>query len=293
MAERQPAAAFDASMPERVGVVVIHRDQPTRLAATVARFRDQDVDVDLIVVDNASTSEHRAQLDHLSCPVIDAGANTGFGPGLNIGIRHWLRRYEGDWLVLAPHDALMEPGGLRRLVDIAESQTRAGIICADVGDQATPHIDHVLGALPGPAHVHAGWEDADYPHGTLIMIRRECLLDIGLIDERYFAYNDEADLGLRAQAAGWEVGLARGVVVENPSTSTAPAIIDYLRLRNTILLIGTHFGPGKAFMRALIAVVNVVHASLRPQIRPPWYDGRARLHAVLDAGLGRYGAPRS
>jgi len=247
--------------------------------------------VDITVVDNASTPANQQAIEAIGCQVIQAGSNTGFGPGLNIGIRHWLRRGQGSWLVLAPHDALLEPGGIRRLVELAEAQPNAGVLCADVGDQATPMVDHVLGALPGPAHVLAGWEDADYPHGTLIMIRRECLVDIGMFDERYFAYCDEADLGLRAKAAGWGVGLARGVTVENPSTSTAPAVIDHLRLRNTILLIGTHFGWRKALMRSVIALGNVAHATVRPSVRPPWYDGRARLRGVLDAALGRFGPP--
>lgn len=275
----------------RVGVVIVHRNQPERLAATVDRFRRQGVDVDVVVVDNASEPRHRAAIASLDCHIIDAGSNTGFGPGLNIGVRHWMRRTKDRWVVMAPHDALLEEGGIRRLVEIAEAQPNAGVICADVGDQATPRVDHVLGALPGPAHVLAGWEDADYPHGTLIMMRRECIEDIGIFDERFFAYNDEADLGLRAKAARWGVGLARGVTVENPSTSTAPSVIDHLRLRNTILLIAKHFGLQKAVMRSLIALGNVAHASVRPSIRPPWYDGRARLRGVVDAARGRYGPP--
>ena len=46
-----------------------------------------------------------------------------------------------------------------------------------------------------------GWEPVDYPHGTLLLARRACLEDVGLFDERYFSYCEEADLGLRARAA--------------------------------------------------------------------------------------------
>ena len=44
----------------------------------------------------------------------------------------------------------------------------------------------------------------------MLFARRGALEDVGLFDERYFAYCEEADLGLRAVAAGWEVGLVRG-----------------------------------------------------------------------------------
>lgn len=276
----------------RASVVIVHRNQGERCATTIRRFAaEPDVD-QIFVVDNASDDSELGHFGELPVELIQAGSNTGFGPGLNIGLRRWLRTCTDDWVVLSPHDALIEPGGISRLIDLAHQQVRAGIICADVGDQATPHIDPWLGAIPGPAHQHHGWEPAHYPHGTLIVARRDCLAEIGLFDERYFAYNDEADLGLRAIAAGWEVGLARGVVVENPTTSTAAPVIDYLRLRNTILLLGTHYGPWHGVVRAVHAVVNVVHARLRPSIKPPWYDESARLWGVIDAARRRWGGPR-
>lgn len=274
-----------------VGVAIVHRNQGSRCQATITQFRDQGVAVRIVVADNDSDPAERALVAKTGVEIVDAGANTGYGPGLNVATRRLLQDPAIEWIVLSPHDALLESGGIARLIALANAQPHAGIVCADVGDQATPMVDHVLGALPGPAHVHAGWEDAHYPHGTLIVARRHCLDEIGLFDERYFAYNDEADLGLRARAAGWEVGLARGVMVENPTTSTPAAVIDYLRLRNTILLIRTHFGWGNSLTRAVIAVGNVVHCTVRPSARPPWFNARARLYGVRDALLGRWGAP--
>lgn len=280
-----------------VGIVIVHRDQGRRCVDTLRRFCEQDVPVDLIVADNDSRADELARIRDADLgtgqmvTVLQTGKNSGFGPGLNVGLRHWLRHGTGEWVIASPHDALLEPGGLPRLIALAESRERAGVLCADVGDQATPTIDPVLGAIPGPANVREGWEDADYPHGTLMLFRRSCLIDIGLFDERYFAYNDEADIGIRARAAGWECGLARGVMVENPFTSTGPPVIDYLRLRNTLLMQYTHFGKGKAAMRAMLALVNVAHATVRPSIRPPWYTGPARLYGVLDAFRRRWGPP--
>jgi len=281
------------TMAVPVGVVVAHRNQGVRCVATLRRFLEQDVPVDLIVVDNGSRPDELALVrsSGIDATVIETGTNTGFGPSLNIGLRRWLRHGQGDWVVAAPHDALLQPGGIAQLVTIAEGRINAGVVCADVGDQATPTVDPVLGAIPGRAMMRDGWEDAHYPHGTLMLFRRQCLLDIGLFDERYFAYNDEADIGIRARAAGWGVGLARGVMVENPSTSTGPAVIDYLRLRNTLLMQHEHFGRRNAAMRAIIALANVVHATVRPSVRPPWYTGSARLRGINAAVRRRWGPP--
>ena len=276
-----------------VTVVIVHRNQSPRCLDTIARLQDQDVEVALTIVDNGSTSEHlqRLQGSSYEFELVETAQNLGFGPGANVGLRRWLRRGAGEWAVVVPHDALPEPGGLARLIATADAVANSGMACADVGDQATPHVDPYLGAFPGPSTVRSGWEPADYPHGTLMLFRRSCLEEIGVFDERYFAYNDEADLGLRAQQKGWAVGLVRGEMVENPTMGTAPELVDYLRLRNTILLLDTHYGKMQAAFRVGVALANIVHAAVRPAARPPWYSARARAWGVLDAVRGRYGPP--
>src|SRR3546814_8770780 len=66
---------------------------------------------------------------------------------------------------------------------------------------------------------------------------RTLLREVGLFDERYFAYCEEADLALRAKAQGWETGLVRGAIVVNPHMGTPSRTVDYLQLRNTLLLV--------------------------------------------------------
>lgn len=282
-----------AAEPGVVTVVIVHRNQSERCLDTIARFHEQDVEVALTVVDNGSDDEHLRRLAASSheFDLLRTGQNLGFGPGANVGLRRWLRGDGGEWAVVAPHDALLQKGGLARLIAVTDSVPGSGMSCADVGDQATPHIDPFLGAFAGPTTVREGWEPADYPHGTLMLFRRGCLLDTGVFDERYFAYNDEADLGLRATAAGWGVGLVRGEMVENPTMGTAPELVDYLRLRNTILLLETHFGKLQAGFRVGVALANIVHASVRPSVRPPWFSARARARGVADALRGHYGPP--
>src|SRR5690606_9624971 len=128
---------------------------------------------------------------------------------------------------------------------------RLGLLSADVGDGATPVVDPYFGGITRPAAVSEGFEAADHPHGTLMIARRGLLEDVGLFDERYFAYVEEADLGLRARAAGWEVGLVRGARVHNPDVGTRGADVAYLQLRNTLLLVREHSGRYHAGIRML------------------------------------------
>jgi GT2 family glycosyltransferase len=217
--------------------------------------------------------------------------NLGFGAAANVGFQRWLASPGGSWVGLAPHDARPGPGTLAALVAAAEARPHAGLACADVGDGERPVYDRYFGGMTVAGPPGAGWLPVDYPHGTLMIARRECLEDVGLFDERYFAYCEESDLGLRARYRGWETGLVRGAMVHNPSMRSGVPVIDYLMLRNTLLLVRRHSGAYHAGVRAAIAVGQLVRNAL-PGAHPRFgYSARGRAWALVDGVRGRDGAP--
>ncbi len=305
-----------------LAVVLVHWDQPERCSATVAAFRAQGVPLTITVVDNGSTPEALAALraELVDVELVELGRNVGFGPAANVGFRRWLTEGQGEWVALAPHDALPQPGCLERVLAAVGDRPRAGLACADVGDGEVPVVDPYfggitlppsrarLGSVVGwaervgsdrdrtsvvtrPTPADDGWQPAGYPHGTLLFARRACLEDIGLFDERYFAYCEEADLGERARRAGWEVGIVRGADVRNPYLGGGAAVVDYLMLRNTLLLVRSHFGRYRAAVRVVIALLHVARGSLHPSTRPWIFAPIARLRAVADHCRSRYGPP--
>jgi N-acetylglucosaminyl-diphospho-decaprenol L-rhamnosyltransferase len=280
-------------------VVILHWNRPERCVGTVARFLAQDVPggVRVVVVDNGSTP---AALDAVRAglpegvELVALPRNRGFGPGANAGFRHVLARphaEDGEWIGLAPHDAEPADDCLARMLTVVGERSRAGLACADFGDGATPIVDPYFGGILAPATVAEGWEPAGHPHGTLMLVRRPVLEEVGLFDERYFAYCEEADLALRAKAAGWETGLIRGAIVVNPDLGTRVSVIDYLQLRNTLLLVREHSGRYHATIRWLLAVGQLAAGLVSPARRGPYWDPRSRVRALLDHARGRYGAP--
>ncbi|MEY2460048.1 MAG: N-acetylglucosaminyl-diphospho-decaprenol L-rhamnosyltransferase [Acidimicrobiaceae bacterium] len=271
-------------------VVIVHRDQPERLVDTIEAFRAQDVPVAITVVDNGSRVVPSVDGDDVE--VLSMGANLGFGPAANVGYRKFLSDPNaGEWVVLAPHDALPEPTCLSHMLSVLGIRPRAGLACADVGDGATPVIDPYFGGILAPATVNEGWEPAGHPHGTLMLARRACLEEVGIFDERYFAYCEEADLALRAKAAGWQSGLVRGAMVKNPYVGSASAAIDYLQLRNTLLLVREHSGAYHAFIRFCIALWHLASGAVVPSRRGPYWDVEGRMRGLVDFLRGRYGPP--
>jgi GT2 family glycosyltransferase len=201
--------------------------------------------------------------------------------------------------VLAPHDVDPFPGCLAAMLDAAGAEPMAGLMCADVGDGMVPVIDPYFGGMavlaPDPVAPDSPelprWETVDYPHGTLMMLRRTCLEEIGVFDERYFSYCEEADLALRARAAGWKVGLVRGARVQNIHIGSGMAIVDYLQTRNTLLLVQEMSGWYHAFIRAWFTIVQTVRGVRRPATRALIFDANARMLGVRDFVLRRFGPP--
>lgn len=285
----------DAASP--VTVVLVHWNQPMRCVSSIEAFHEQGIPVDIVIVDNGSVPALLRQLEDeigahgWRARILRQGYNSGFGPAANAGFRWWLDHGEGDWVALAPHDALPDPGTLPALIKVAESCDRAGLACADVGDDETPVVDPYFGGMTKPAEMDDGWEPADYPHGTLLIARRECLEEIGLFDERYFAYCEEADLGMRAQKAGWEVGLVRGARVRNPTMRSGSPAVDYLMHRNTLLLVREHSGNYHAFIRFNIAWWQLARGMVQPSSRSWLFSASGRALGMVDFLRGRYGPP--
>ena len=295
-------------------LVLVHRNRGATCRGTLGRFLELEAEggteLTITVVDNGSDAVELALLQKDlpdGVEVIEAGVNLGFGPGANVGLQRWLDSGSEICLV-APHDARPANGTVEALVGQLRAHPEAGLACADVGDGQVPRVHPWLGPITEPAVVvndsggagdpdqttEAGryrWEAADYPHGTLLALRRDCVAEVGLFDERYFAYCEEADLGLRARAAGWTVGLVRGALVENPESNSDAAVIDHLMVRNTLLMLRVHFGVVNMAFRIGVVVAEHVVGWWRPTVRGPYHSGRARFRAVLDAVTGRYGPP--
>ena len=109
------------------------------------------------------------------------------------------------------------------------------------------------------------------------MARLACLEQVGLFDEAFFAYCEEADLALRARARGWLTGLVWGAQARNTELGSV-AVRQYLRSRNTLHLVKRWFGPHRASVRLGLELPAAAR------------DLSSRL-AVRDFLLGRWGPP--
>lgn len=201
--------AYGAESP--VDLLFVHWNRPRELLCSVARFLEQDLPLRIVVADNGSRQEDIEFLKG-SLPrqvrVVELGCNMGWGAAFNVLLRQWETEERNPYCFVSAHDALPRPGCLRALAAVlVNGPGRVGIACAELG---VPHLP-MFSPVRGPRlrwiepRSRGTVEPVPFPHGTLMALRRECLSEVGLFDERYFAYGDEIELGLRANRRGWRV----------------------------------------------------------------------------------------
>ncbi|MEO8044436.1 MAG: glycosyltransferase family 2 protein [Spartobacteria bacterium] len=279
-----------------VDLFVVHWNQPEACLATVRAFCDQGIPLRVTVIDNDSAGDAYARLQAELDPAVTLvrlDDNKGWGGALNVILRQWLRGNGNPYCLISAHDAVPEADCLRLLVTAADADPRVGIACPQYPDPFVARLSRWRGVYPEAAQPQAAGtaQEVDVPHGTLMLVRRNCLNEIGLFDQRYFAYGDEHDLGARAVRHGWKVVLVWGSIVTNPATWTESSWRSYLFARNSLYLVRAYFGRTAAAIRAILILANTLRLSSRSRDDGFAFSARARWKAVRDYFNGCTGRP--
>ena len=83
----------------------------------------------------------------------------------------------------------------------------------------------------------------------------------------------------------------RTAEVRNPYLASRAEVVDYLMLRNTLLLVREHFGRYKAFIRCCIALVAPGRRRRPSPPRAVDLPAAGAAEALRDYALGRFGPP--
>ncbi len=276
-------------------VVIVHWNRPQECLKTIACFQAQGIPLAITVVDNASEASNFDTLKRSlpsSVELVRLEANKGWGGGLNVLLRQWLDENGPEYCFVSAHDALPETGCLRALLDCMSHHPRVGIACPEYGKPEIPQYSPLRGArlLAGSPRPR-GVEYVEFPLGTLMLFRKACFRQIGLFDERFFAYGDETEIGLRARRHGWHVAIAWGAVVVNPGSWTPSPLMGYLWARSSLLMAQLYGGRLAAFIRASFILIHNLLYLWNPAHRNTLSSPKARFLAVWDYYHGRFGPP--
>jgi len=216
---------------------------------------------EVIVVDNAS-ADGSVDMVRSMFPqtlLLANSVNRGFAAANNQGIE----RAKGRYVLLLNSDTLVLDGAIDQMVSFAEAHPEAAVTAcrvlnADRTWQPTcflfpSALNLLIGALYlnklFPRNRFCGrermtWWDGQETRavevvaGCFLLVRRAALEKVGVLDESYFMYGEEADWCYRFQKAGWQIVFtptARIVHLGGVSTARLKGPM-CLQLRASILL---------------------------------------------------------
>jgi GT2 family glycosyltransferase len=206
----------------------------------------------ITVVDNASkdgTSAHVRE-KYPKVQVIDSGSNAGFAKANNLGIR----ATRSDYVLLINPDTVAPPGAIQTLVRGLASHPEAAIAGARLlnergfpemswGDAITPwsearqmifarlYLRKVRFVVRKMDRLSRQAREVGWVSGACMVIRRADLEAVGLLDERYFMYNEDVDLCVAMKGRGRTTLYVAGAEVLHYRGRSAPKNPELERLR--------------------------------------------------------------
>jgi hypothetical protein len=108
---------------------------------------------------------------------------------------------------------------------------------------------------------HLGFLDKDQTHeievlsGAFMLLRKEALDQIGLLDEDYFMYGEDIDLSYRLTQGGWKNYYFPGTrIIHYKGESTKRTSVNYVFVfyRAMVIFAEKHFAPGRAGLFSLL-----------------------------------------
>jgi GT2 family glycosyltransferase len=202
------------------------------------------------VVDNASRdgSADRVRASHPGVRLIENRENVGFARACNQA----LRLARGKYLLLLNPDCLVPPGALDRLATVLDEHPEAAVCgpllwnadgspqpswarFSNLTSEISGRLDRSQSPYPLPDFADASRRTAmrpfavDWVGGACFLVRAEAARAVGLLDERFFLYGEEADWCHRFGRADWKVLLAPTVTVTHRGGASGEALPNGVR----------------------------------------------------------------
>lgn len=189
----------------------------------------------IFVVDNGSIQDDYLLLNKNfpEIEIIRSESNLGFTGGNNLGIEYAMKM-NPDYFLLLNNDTIVEPNFIRPLLDVFEKEKNAGIAAPQINYFYEPEKIWTAGGkisrLRGSGFDHSDQiynstkseiRHVTFVSGCCMLIKKKVLEKIGLFDDNYFLYIEDADLCCRTTQAGYKIAVnSNSKIFHKVSSST-------------------------------------------------------------------------
>ena len=292
-------------MPDAGVVVVTHNAVPW-IERCLESVRGEEV----VVVDNGSSDGTVEVVRELmpEARVIEQ-ENVGLAAGWNRGVRETGGRYA----LILNADAWLTEGSLRRLVAFADDHPDAAIVGPRLLNPngslqrsvrgfptlwrlATEYFflrklaprSQALNAFYAGGFGHDETREADFVMGACMLVRREAIDQVGLLDEAFFLFSEETDWAYRFRAAGWKVLFFPGAECVHVGGAAHGGRMFRENVRGHLRFLSKHRGDAYAERaRRLLRLATLLRGAIFPGDRGRMYRdaaewlGSARMPELL------------
>jgi hypothetical protein len=246
--------------------------------------------------------------------VLEQSENLGFCGGCNAGMREALK--EGaDFVMLLNNDTVLSPTLIETLVCEYEKLDKPGAVSPVILHY--PETEKVWFSI---AKWEADWKSGEtgfrltldegyetlklrapylteFACGCCLFVSKAVINDVGLFDERYFAFYDEAEWCARMKRLGYESYIIPSAVMYHKVGGSTPNLLmTYLLTRNRLLWMSENLPLGKKLRSFPVLLKELTwhllnHANLIPEKRR--HDSRQHSKVYLqgwkDYAFKRFG----
>ena len=266
--------------------------------------------VDILVIDNGSNEADYAALTACisgsSAKVLRLEKNLGFTGGQNASLKIAIEEnYDFVWLL--NNDATVRSDTLVKLVAAICADERCGAVSPVLIPEEGGRPDNAWGLVHDwqkrggfwiASEAEARAQQQNHPEticvaGTAMLLRVQALREVGLLDDRLFAYFDDNDICVRLSNRRWRSKVVFDTTATHgvPDLTERPLYFFYLMFRNELIFWHTHM-PAQ-FRRLLwLKLVNQAFFNVnRLRRRQMGRQADSALLGVSDFILGKNGAP--
>lgn len=297
---------------KKVAVVTVNfntQKDTINLLCSLERIEKQNIQLQIIVVDNASSTQFKLHPNEYknNITILRSRRNMGFAGGYNLGIKEaLLQNY--DYILILNNDTKVYSDMLKNLLKVLDSDPLIGVVIPKIyfakGREfhKTRYKPSELGKVIWYAGGDTDWENiksihrgvdevdhgqydeiesVEFATGCCMLFKREVLEKVGLFDEKYFLYYEDADISERIKKSGYKIYYlpTACLIHANAASSGGPGnnLHDYFLTRNQML-----FGLTYAPLRSKIAL-------LRQSIRLLFFGRPFQKLAIKDFYLRNFG----
>lgn len=241
-----------------------------------------------IIVDNCSKDAE--MLEELlkekypnAIPILST-ENLGFAGGNNLGIQY-AENAGFDYVLLLNNDTVVKKDFLNHLIECAQNRSDTGIVIGKILSYFDPQkICFAGGSIDlDRAHIchwHCGEVDKGvseireitFATGCLMLIPMSVIHRVGMIDDAYFMYAEDADYCIQVLKAGYKIYYSSDAVIFHKVSASSggnnSALSQYYRTRNELMLF-TRYAT-KKYTAILFMYIRLLIRNARRQFSPKY-----------------------